>query len=223
MLLKVRFQADQRYAMICIHNEVSQFLILLSECGYFKYAGINYRCGSTLLIGLGGGWLIKDWKDGAEIKLVNRRKRVLNPATQYSKWRTDHAKFPAAAAAIPLANGAGSRNFLRSMAYKIRITALRITALAKWRRKSLLELDRFAIANNDFRAVVGRCVSVLIVTSQKNDCICASLLSPIASLEDCISFRRGVAPHGALARDTLDGAYDIELTLDDFCLSISLD
>jgi hypothetical protein len=105
-------------------------------------------------------------------------------------------------------------------------SALRSTEAEKWQvelegpRKSLLGLDRFAIANNDFRAVIGGIA--LMVTSQVNDCICASLLSPIASLENCISSRRSFAPHGALTRDTLDGCYDIELLLNCFCLTINL-
>ena len=49
VVIEVRLQANKR--LPCVHNVVSQFLILLSECGYFKYAGSNYRCGSTLLIG----------------------------------------------------------------------------------------------------------------------------------------------------------------------------
>jgi hypothetical protein len=86
--------------------------------------------------------------------------------------------------------------------------------------KSLLELDRFAIANNDFRAVIGGIA--LMVTSQVNDCICAGLLGPIASLENCVSSGRSFAPHGALTRDTLDGCYGIELLLNCFCLTINL-
>lgn len=39
--------------------------------------GILFGAVALLLAGLGGGWLIKDYKDGAEVALINSQKDAL--------------------------------------------------------------------------------------------------------------------------------------------------